>query len=265
MPILRKPKHEKFTMVMNYFINDTRLKPDGKGVLLFMLSKPDDWNFKYENLMAGLGIGEKYLRSCIKQLEELKYIKRIKCRGENGHYAWNYFIYEEPYDMELKKDNLPGIPSGNVVEGDILDGNNILSTKKLSTKKLIDKNDKLDKTGQGLINEEIEHNVLTKELINLNYIDCKDELSSIYFDYLFSNYLLNGKTYKELFSAIHYIAPRVVERKFIDEDGNKIVNRYGYFKNAIESNFTKLENLGKDLYDENFFKDFEFNERGVIE
>ena len=32
MPILRKPKYEKFTMVKNYFINDTRLKPDGKGV-----------------------------------------------------------------------------------------------------------------------------------------------------------------------------------------------------------------------------------------
>ena len=39
MPILRKPKHENFTMVRNYFINDTRLKPNGKGVLLFMLSK----------------------------------------------------------------------------------------------------------------------------------------------------------------------------------------------------------------------------------
>ena len=90
MPILRKPKHENFTMVRNYFINDTRLKPDGKGVLLFMLSKPDDWNFKYENLMVGLGIGEKYLRSCIKQLEDLKYLKRSKCRGENGHYVWNY-------------------------------------------------------------------------------------------------------------------------------------------------------------------------------
>ncbi len=262
MPILRKPKHENFTMVRNYFINDTRLKPDGKGVLLFMLSKPDDWNFKYENLMIGLGIGEKYLRSCIKQLEDLKYLKRSKCRGENGHYVWNYFIYEEPYDMELKKDISPGVPSGNVVEGDVLDGNNIVSTEKLSTKEPIDKIDKLDKTSQGLITEKIEHNVLTKELINLNYINEKDELSSIYFDYLFSNYLLNGKTYKELFSAIHYIVPRVVDRDFIDEDGNKIINKYGYFKNALESNFQKLDNLGKDLYDDDFWKDFDYGERG---
>ena len=37
---------------------------------------------------------------------------------------------------------------------------------------------------------------------------------------------------------------------------NKIANKYGYFKNALESNFQKLENLGKDLYSDDFFKDF---------
>lgn len=259
MPILRKPKHENFTMVRNYFINDTRLKPDGKGVLLFMLSKPDDWSFKYENLMVGLGIGEKYLRSCIKQLEDLKYLKRSKCRGENGHYIWNYYIYEEPYDMELKRGISPGIPLGDVVEGDVLNGNNIQSTNELNTKELIDK---IDKPSQGLINEKVEHNILTNELIELNYIDGKDELSSFYFDNLFNSYLLNGKTYKELFSAIHYIVPRVVDRKFIDEDGNKIVNKYGYFKNAIESNFRKLESLNHDIYsDDSFWNDFD-EERG---
>lgn len=114
MPILRKPKHENFTTIYNYFVNDKNLKPEGKGVLLFMLSKPNDWKFKYENLMAGLGIGEKYLRSIIKHLEELKYLKRTECRGENGHYVWNYFVYEELYDMVLKRDNSRGVPSGSI-------------------------------------------------------------------------------------------------------------------------------------------------------
>ena len=65
-----------------------------------------------------------------------------------------------------------------------------------------------------------------------------------------------------MFSAIHYIVPRVVDRDFIDEDGNKIINKYGYFKNALESNFQKLDNLGKDLYDDDFWKDFDYGERG---
>ena len=49
MAILRKQKTGNFTTVNNYFINDPNLKPDGKGFLLFMLSKPDDWKFNFVN------------------------------------------------------------------------------------------------------------------------------------------------------------------------------------------------------------------------
>lgn len=73
MAILRKQKTSNFTTVNNYFINDINLKPDGKGFLLFMLSKPDDWKFNYTNFKRSLGIGEKAIRSILKKLEELKY------------------------------------------------------------------------------------------------------------------------------------------------------------------------------------------------
>ena len=70
------------------------------------------------------------------------------------------------------------------------------------------------------------------------------------FDKLFNEYLSNEKSYVELFGAIHYIVPRVVSRDFVDEDGHKIINKYGYFKNAIEANFEKLnkiQNKAKNL------------------
>ena len=40
-----------------------------------MLSKPDDWKFNYTNFKRSLGIGEKAIRSILKKLEELKYLK----------------------------------------------------------------------------------------------------------------------------------------------------------------------------------------------
>ena len=52
----------------------------------------------------------------------------------------------------------------------------------------------------------------------------------------------------ELLGAIHYIVPKVMSRNFIDEDVNEIKNKYGYFKNAMESNFNKLNNLGKEVW-----------------
>ena len=49
MPIQRKNKNKNYTIVDNYFIDDINLKPAGKGMLLFMLRKPDDWRFNYKN------------------------------------------------------------------------------------------------------------------------------------------------------------------------------------------------------------------------
>ena len=76
MPIQRKNKNKNYTIVDNYFIYDINLKPAGKGMLLFMLRKPDDWRFNYKNFEKELGIGKKAIRTLIKNLEELKYLKR---------------------------------------------------------------------------------------------------------------------------------------------------------------------------------------------
>lgn len=49
MAILRKQRTSNYTTVNNYFINVSNLKPDGKGFLLYMLSKPNDWKFNFAN------------------------------------------------------------------------------------------------------------------------------------------------------------------------------------------------------------------------
>ena len=63
---------------------------------------------------------------------------------------------------------------------------------------------------------------------------------------MFEKEIIKGHNAKELFSAIHYIVPRVIERDFKDEDGEKIENVYGYFKSALESNFEKLNSMNKE-------------------
>ena len=88
--------------------------------------------------------------------------------------------------MELKRGISPGIPLGDVVEGDVLDGNNIQSTNELNTKELIDK---IDKHSQGLINEKVEHNILTNELIELNYLT-RALKSEFYYEAIFIEYAI---------------------------------------------------------------------------
>lgn len=107
--------------------------------------------------------------------------------------------------------------------------------QELSNNKLKDKINKYVKYSE----LKLKHNPLTDDLVRQKYINNKSQHELFLFDKLFNDYLLNGKSYMELFGAIHYIVLRIISRNFIDEDGNKIANKYGYFKNSLESNFKK--------------------------
>ena len=89
------------------------------------------------------------------------------------------------------------------------------------------------------------------ELVKEKFISDENHSLLIKFDDLYQNKLEKGYKVQELFSAIHYIVPRVIERDFKDEDGKKIENIYGYFKNAIDSNFEKLNNMNEEQLFEN--------------
>jgi len=61
-----------------------------------------------------------------------------------------------------------------------------------------------------------------------------------------------------LLIILHYIIPRVLDRNFVDENGEKIVNKFGYLKNSILNNINKLKN-NELKWDEELglFKDIE--------
>lgn len=111
--------------------------------------------------------------------------------------------------------------------------------QELSNNKLKDINDKYVKYSE----LKLKHNPLTDDLVRQKYINNKSQHELFLFDKLFNDYLANGKSYMELFVAIHYIVLRIISRNFIDEDGNKIANKYGYFKNSLESNFKKWKGV----------------------
>ena len=78
---------------------------------------------------------------------------------------------------------------------------------------------------------------MTLELVNTKYIN-EDDNQIFYYDNLFENLLKD----KDLMTIIHYIVPRVISRKFCDEGGSLIDNKFGYFKNSIMNNINKLLN-----------------------
>ena len=116
-----------------------------------------------------------------------------------------------------------------------------INTNIINTNKQIDKDD-ITKISSFFIPEE--HNILTLELIDRGYIT-ENDTQIFYYDKLFNQLLDENNSYKDLIQIIHYIIPRVISRKFKDEDGNFISNKFGYFKNAIIGNINRL-NLDLD-------------------
>lgn len=227
----------------NYHLKDRSLTYKAKGLLSFMLSLPDDWDYSLKGLCAISKESRDGIRSILKELQEHHYLEIEKTRGDKGYFEYNYLIYEIPHF--INREMIKNTPD---TENPYLDVPDMEIPTQINTKKQIDKD---DKTISSFFVPE-EHNILTLELIDRGYIN-EEDIQIFYYDKLFENLLYDGNEYKDLIQIIHYIVPRVINRNFKDEEGNIIENKYGYFKNSIESNIRRLSE--EDLWDDKDLSD----------
>lgn len=230
-------KNKNYTVMSNYHLQDKNLSYKAKGLLSFMLSLPETWDYSMKGLEAISKESIKALRNILLELENSKYITRIRKQDEHGKFYYDYSIYEIPFNIN------PYYQKGHTVKGHTEKYTQI-NTNKENTKEQIDKDDKT-KIPSFFVAEE--HNILTLELINRGYIT-ESDIQIFYYDKLFYQLLEENNSYQDLIQIIHYIVPRVVKRKFKDEDGNTIENKFGYFKNSMLSNINKLNLEVEDLW-----------------
>lgn len=225
-------KNKNYTIMSNYHLQDRNLSYKAKGLLSFMLSLPEDWDYSINGLVSISKEGVKAIRNILQELQRYGYLVIEKKQNEIGQFEYEYLIYEQP-------DTQKGDMDLGEVEKDIQ-----INTNEINTNNKIDKDDKT-KISSFFVAEE--YNILTLELINRGYIN-ENDIQIFYYDDLFKE-LLQDNSYKDLVQIIHYIVPRVVNRQFKDEDGNYIKNKFGYFKNAIIGNINRLNIETDDLWD----------------
>lgn len=85
MAILRNPNKEKFTVVDNYALRDENLSLKARGLLVTMMSLPNNWHFSETGLCAIIQKdGQSAIRSSLKELEQLGYLTRTRIRDNGG-------------------------------------------------------------------------------------------------------------------------------------------------------------------------------------
>ena len=101
--IIRKMKNKEnpYTMVSNSVIRDQRLSWKSRGLLVYLLSLPDDWTIHIQELAKHGPDGRDSVSSGLKELKALGYVQVVEIRDERGRIErWEYRVYEEPIEVE---------------------------------------------------------------------------------------------------------------------------------------------------------------------
>ena len=94
---VKKDRNNPYVMLNKHFLHDDNLSWKAKGILAYLLSKPDDWQIYEAEIIKHSKDGRESVRSGIKELINNGYIKRTAIRGEKGRFCgYNYDVYEIP-------------------------------------------------------------------------------------------------------------------------------------------------------------------------
>lgn len=158
--IVRVEKNKDYTIINNTSIQDTRLSWKAKAIHVFMLSKPDDWNFYDQEMQQWAKDGKDSFATGLAELKKLGYVRKERQRKNDGKFDWVTVVYEVPQlpdspctekpPMDEPQPDLPYMDNPSMekpyvekpsMENPQLLSTDIPSTELLSTNKQINNND----------------------------------------------------------------------------------------------------------------------------
>lgn len=107
-----KNKDNPYVMMNKTGLNDPRLSFKAKGILAYLLSKPDDWKVMVSELINSSTDGKTAVYSGLKELEENGYLKRVRVyrrderTGKKVIDHWETVVYERPVEDDRTPDSI---------------------------------------------------------------------------------------------------------------------------------------------------------------
>lgn len=138
MAVVRIEKTKDYTIMSNFHFKEKEMSLKAKGLLSFMLSLPDDWDYSIAGLETLLKESRSTIAVVLKELELFGFLERKQIRDNGKIVDWEYVIYEKPYPkiphtknqhVENQHEEIPH------VENCSQQNTNLLSTKKQTIKK----------------------------------------------------------------------------------------------------------------------------------
>jgi DnaD/phage-associated family protein len=96
MTTIRVKKDARYFSASNEPFNDKRLSWEARGLMGYLLSKPNDWEVRMTDLEEQGPAGNHKLRRMLAELRKYGYMNRIRLTVGGGKFDWITEVYESP-------------------------------------------------------------------------------------------------------------------------------------------------------------------------
>lgn len=191
MAFYRINKQDKFTQIDNRMIVDNSITAKAKGILLYLLSKPNEWKVYEVDIVNNMKDGRDGIRSGIKELIEQGYITRQLEQDDKGKFAgYSYNVYEyKENNPEYKPTTVDGKTENGKTENGLSD-NGKTENGKSNTSNTKSSNTVLTKTKDNNIKDIVDSEKTAPEIDNAP-LNKNNEMIKEIIEYL--NHVTNSK------------------------------------------------------------------------
>ncbi|MEN8216909.1 MAG: hypothetical protein ABFS56_11175, partial [Pseudomonadota bacterium] len=96
MCIIRERKKKNFTQISNNVFINQELSWKAKGLLGYLLSRPDNWYINVSDLTNQGPEGKAAILATLKELETHGHLNRKRIFDKQGRFKWEKTVYENP-------------------------------------------------------------------------------------------------------------------------------------------------------------------------
>lgn len=202
-----------YTQFPNELILYNKLSISARFVLLYILSKPNNWKFSAEKIAKQLKLDKGTVGGYLKELEKCRLLKRVRQR-ENGKFSGVEYI---PSLDEIPVDEIPvdEIPVDEIPVDEIpVDGKTSKTNKTISSKTIINKKTKRESSPYDFLKLNFSSEVTTieNEFVNKFKKDEWDFMITKFNDYYINKEVTIVKLKKWIINEIDYKNKNNIER-----------------------------------------------------
>ena len=107
MAIYKGPVRERFTQIPNSTHQDTSISLQCRGLLGYLISLPDDWVVRPEQVAKINGIAKNTAYKFIKELKDAGYIFQVQGRCDSGKFSTgDYLVFRSKEDAQWYAESL---------------------------------------------------------------------------------------------------------------------------------------------------------------